>query len=111
MILIVRIPTHRLRIPSSKMENPTNTIIIAAASNGLIKTRTPITPVTSAISRICHHNARPNHFASTDIWILNRASARIRIPNTEKIRSTAKFFLAIRITPTAISRIPKARSN
>lgn len=84
MILIVRIPTHRLRIPSSKMENPTNTIIIAAASNGLIKTRTPITPVTSAINRICHHNARPNLFASTDIWILNRASARIRIPNTEK---------------------------
>ena len=55
MIRIVRSATHKFSSPSRKIEKPTRIIIVAAASNGRIKTSTPITPVASATIRICHH--------------------------------------------------------
>ena len=111
MILIVRIPTHRLRIPSSKMENPTNTIIIAAASNGLIKNQN-----SDHSGDQCDQQDLPPQRQTESLRIYRHLDLKQGICQDQdsehgKIRSTAKFFLAIRITPTAISRIPKARSN
>ena len=81
-----------------------------APSAGRSTSSNPITPVSTASSSTSHHWLMPKRLASTATWILNRPSASTGMPNITHRNVMASPGWHSVMIPTAMSRMPNARS-
>ena len=110
MIFTVVSTVVKFRMPSASRDIPSSTISVRTRSAVRKTSRIPTTTARIAMDRTSHHCLMPKLLASMAIWIFKRPSVKNAIPIATQMVSITLFGSRITIMPSAIIKMPKARS-